>query len=494
MQTLSANRHHHHHVRELAPILNRTSEQAGRFIVTGGQNDKLAVEILNNVFESAIQSGSSDVHFEIDEIDGLKVRLRQGNDLKLLHHRLDCDGAKIAKTKICAKAKLDDQMRIRGQDGRMMVFFGGRRVDVRIAITPTVTGFKIVCRLLDSNNANIFLDTLEIPYLVKESLKRVSLQTQGMVLMSGPTGSGKTTTLYAILQHLNVEARHIITIENPVEYVIERFTQIEVDGNLTFADAMRSALRLDPDVIMVGEIRDEESAEIGLKASSTGHMVFSTVHANSAAATIARLQKLGLKHHDVAPVLSAMIAQRLVRRIPEDTFVDWVKPNDIEREWLSKRGLYSATRWFPRVDFSELMHDRIALIEMIEMTPRMRGIMESAADAGNLVSQIVEEAVTQPQFETLAQAGVRLAIEGKTTLHEVMKVCSEIDYIPTRRRFEQILLHQDSLQIESLDFLQAEIVKARAEGRIMSLEDELVRRGICSSESVNQAIRLSKLN
>jgi general secretion pathway protein E len=334
------------------------------------------------------------------------------------------------------------------------------------------------------------MDSLDMPFLVKETMKRVASQNEGVFLMSGPTGSGKTTTLYAILQFLNTATRHIITIENPVEYVIDNFTQIEVNGNLTFAHAMRAALRLDPDVIMVGEIRDEESANIALQAGSTGHMMLSTVHANSAAACLPRLSSLGLRNTEIAAVLSAMVAQRLVKSIPDPDDIEWVKPNDIEREWLVKQGLFSETFFFPRVA-REKMGGRVAMVEMIEMTPKIRTLLESGDQLNNLISSIIEEAVLQPQFETLAQSGVRLALEGKTTLAEVMQAAADIGYIPKRKRFEQILLQQGAIQIQILDELQKELSICRAEGKIVNLDEEIVDRGICSVEVVAQAVRLA---
>lgn len=300
---------------KLNPIQARTATQAGRFVSTGGHTEGHVVEVLDSIFEDAVINGISDIHFEFDDMEGVLVRFRIAGDLKFRPYVLDADVAQIAKTKICAKSKLDDQERLIPQDGRMMRIFWCTSCGHPCGDHPDRSGYKIVCRLLDSDNSDIQIDELEMPFLVKEAMKGVAVSPEGMVLLSGPTGSGKTTTLYAMLRHLNDESRHIVTIENPVEYSIKEFTQIDVDGNMTFAMAMKSALRLDPDVIMVGELRDEESASIGVKAGSTGHMMLSTVHANSAAETLTRLMSMGLKNNAISPVVSAMIAQRLVKRI-----------------------------------------------------------------------------------------------------------------------------------------------------------------------------------
>jgi type II secretory ATPase GspE/PulE/Tfp pilus assembly ATPase PilB-like protein len=475
----------------LAPIRFRGIERAGKFVSTGGANDDRVVALLNSIFETAVLSGTSDVHIEFDDIDGMDVRLRRSGDLGILAGTLDTEASRIAKTKICAKAKLDDQERLIPQDGRMMVFFGERRIDVRVAITPTVAGYKIVCRLLDSNNANSDVDTLDMPFMVRETMKRVVSSPEGMVLMSGPTGSGKTTTLYALLQSLKDETRHIITIENPVEYAVKSFTQIDVDGNMTFPRAMKAALRLDPDVIMVGEMRDEESASIAQKAGTSGHMVLSTVHANSAAESITRLLSFGLKGFEVSSVLSAVVAQRLVRKIASDADIQWVKPNDVESEWLSKRKMFRAEMVFPRISNCEFS-GRIPLVEMIEITPAIRRILESdATKAVNWISEIVELATNQDQFETLAQAGVRTALEGKTTLGEVMSATSDVAYIPTHCRWEQILIHRGDLKTSDLERVRREIYDMREEGVIISLKNHLIDTDTVSLKKIVLAMELA---
>ena len=468
----------------LAPIRERGIEQAGRFSESGNAADSIVVPFLNKVFESAVISGASDIHMELDDLDGMAVRLRKSGRLEVFSQTLAPEHAKIAKTKICAKSKIDDQERLVPQDGRMMVFFGGRRVDIRVAITPVVSGYKFVFRLLDSNNANADIDMLEMPFLLRQTMKKVVASPEGMVLMSGPTGSGKTTTLYALLQYLKKETVHIVTIENPVEYAVKTFTQIDVDGNMTFLKAMKASLRLDPDIIMVGEMRDEESAQIAQKAGTSGHMVLSTIHANSAAESITRLLAFGLKGFEVASVLSAVIAQRLVRKISPSAKIEWNPPNDVEREWLIKRRLYATQMMFPRM-ISGGFSGRIPLVEMIELTSGIRKILETdGGDATSWVSKIVELASKQEQFETLAQAGVRTALEGKTTLQEVMNCTSEVAYIPNQKRWEQILIHKGELKVSDLERLREEIYHMREAGHIMTLKHHLINTNTCTMAQV----------
>lgn len=474
-------------MRSLAPIKARGIEQVGRFVSTGGVHDERVVDFLNNVFEEAVLSGSSDIHIELDEIEGMTVRIRKSGHLEALDWYLDPDAARVAKTKICAKVKLDDQERLAPQDGRMMVYFGERRVDVRVAVTPTVSGFKFVFRLLDSYNADIDIDDLEMPFMVRETMKRIVSQPEGMVLMSGPTGSGKTTTLYALLQYIKDVTRHIITIENPVEYAVKTFTQIDVDGNMTFPMAMKAALRLDPDVIMVGEMRDEESAHIAHKAGTSGHMVLSTIHANSAAESITRLLAFGLRGFEVSSVLSSVIAQRLVRKISPDAEVIWADPTDVERDWLVRRNMYEPDMKMPHI-VSGGFQGRIPLVEMIEVTPEIRRIMEEGGeDATSWVPQIVEFAVKQEQFETLAQAGLRTVLEGKTTLQEVMGSTSDVAYVPTKRRWEQILMHKGQLSSLDVERLREDIYQHRMQGRIITLKEHVINTNTCTAEIVAAA-------
>jgi len=475
-------------VRSLAPIKARGIEQVGRFVSTGGVHDERVIEFLNYVFEEAVVSGSSDIHIELDEIEGMTVRIRKSGHLEALGLHLDPDAARVAKTKICAKAKLDDQERLTPQDGRMMVYFGERRVDVRVAITPTVSGFTFVFRLLDSHNADLDIDDLEMPFMVRETMKRVVSQPEGMVLMSGPTGSGKTTTLYALLQYIKDVTRHIITIENPVEYAVKTFTQIDVDGNMTFPMAMRAALRLDPDVIMVGEMRDEESAHIAHKAGTSGHMVLSTIHANSAAESITRLLAFDLRGFEVSSVLSSVIAQRLVRKISPDAELTWADPTDVERDWLTRRNMYEPGMKLPHI-VSGGFKGRIPLVEMIEVTPEIRRIMEGGGeDATSWVPQIVDLAVKQEQFETLAQAGLRTVLEGKTTLQEVMASTSDVAYVPTTRRWEQILLHKGQLDSLAVECMREEIYQQRMQGRIITLKEHVINTETCTAEIVDAAL------
>jgi len=482
MQQMSSNR-------DLAPIRTRTAEEAGRFVATGAGIEQRAVTLLNEVFEFAVLHRGSDIHLELDDIDGMAVRVRRSGALEIYSDSVEPECARVVKTKICAKAKLDDQERLLPQDGRMMLFMGGRRVDIRVSLTPTVSGYKFVMRLLDSNNARADIDALEMPFAVKQTMKHLATQPEGMMLLCGPTGSGKTTTLYALLQYVKDATRHIITIENPVEYTVKTFTQIDVDDTMTFAKAMRASLRLDPDVIMVGEIRDEESASIAQKAGTSGHMVLSTVHSNSSPESITRLLSFGLKGFEVSSVLSAVVAQRLVKRIASDAVLQWAPPTDVERQWLAKRGLYFSTMRLPHILQGQLS-GMIPLVEMIEITDEIRRFLEAGeGDTASWVPRIMDMAVQQDQFETLAQAGVRLVLEGKTTLSEVVQAIREGTYTPSHLRWEQRLTYQGVLDVSDLERVKRDIHAQRTQGKIVELQQVLVDQGLCTLEQITQAMR-----
>jgi general secretion pathway protein E len=269
---------------------------------------------------------------------------------------------------------------------------------------------------------------------------------------------------------------------------------MDVDGNMTFSRAMRSSLRLDPDVIMVGEIRDEESADIAQKAGTSGHMVLSTVHANSAAETITRLLAFGLKGFEISSVLSAMIAQRLVRKFDDECLLQWAPPNDVEREWLTKRNLYSKDLLFPTIVEGKLStRKRIPLVEMIEVTPEIRAVLESDATTSSAwVPQIVNLASQQEQFETLAQAGVRIALQGDTTLEEVMRASSEVAFVPEKLRWDQVLVLDGHIKVEAMEKIRRLIQEERALGNIIRLQDQLIESSACKPESILAAMRSPK--
>ncbi len=273
------------------------------------------VKLVTTIFVDAVKSRASDVHIEPGP-KYVKVRYRIDGKLRdVLKYPQNIHAAVVSRIKIISR--LDITARMRPQDGRSTLRVEERDVDLRISTLPSVRGEKVVIRLLDQSSGLVSIDSLGLPDKIFRRVVELISNPQGMILLTGPTGSGKTTTLYSILQQLQSETENIITIEDPVEYKISGITQVQVNEavGFTFPVALRSILRQDPDIIMLGEIRDRETAEVALKAAVTGHLVFSTLHTNDTVATVTRLLDIGIPHYLMNAALLGVLAQRLVRRL-----------------------------------------------------------------------------------------------------------------------------------------------------------------------------------
>lgn len=278
-------------------------------------DDAPAIRLINGLIAEGLRQGVSDIHIEPYET-ALVVRMRVDGVLteKL---RMPPHVAPVLVSRIKVMARLDIAERRMPQDGRISLSLGGKLVDVRVSTLPNRAGERVVMRLLDKENAGIGLVQLGLDEKAEDTLRRALAEPNGIVLVTGPTGSGKTTTLYAALRGLNDGARNILTVEDPVEYAVDGVGQTQVNSKvgLTFAAGLRAILRQDPDVVMIGEIRDRETADIAVQASLTGHLVLSTVHTNDAAGAITRMRDMGVEPFLLASTLRAVIAQRLVRRL-----------------------------------------------------------------------------------------------------------------------------------------------------------------------------------
>lgn len=287
------------------------------------------VRLVNSLLLQAVNQRASDVHIEPFE-NMVRVRFRVDGFLReIMTLPRAIRSSLTSRIKIMANMNITEK-RV-PQDGRIKIKVANRQVDMRVATTPTLFGEKVVIRLLDQENALLTLDKLGLSSKNSERLNKIISQPYGMILIAGPTGSGKTTTLYAALNQIHDPSKNIITIEDPVEYVMPGVTQIQVNpkAGLTFAVGLRSILRLDPDIIMVGEIRDRETAEIGVKAANTGHLVLSTIHTNDAVSTVGRLVEMGIESYMVAASLLGVVAQRLVRKLcPECKVPTDIGPED----------------------------------------------------------------------------------------------------------------------------------------------------------------------
>jgi len=306
-------------------------------------------------------------------------------------------------------------------DGHLACKFGKQRVDYRASFTPSVHGHKLVIRVLDSRNAPRSLNQLGLPPHIHEAVKKICSQNAGMLLVAGPTGSGKTTTLHNAMREVDREKRNVITIEDPVEYHVEGVTQIPVDSEhgVTFESMLRSVLRQDPDVIMVGEIRDVETARTAMQAAMTGHVVLSTVHAKDTIGSVFRVLNLGVEPYLVANSLNVILAQRLVR-----TLCDYckrsapLKPGQVVRMGRQGEG---ATKAFTPVGCSRCLgtgfKGRRAIFEMLDVTDELRDII-----MGEPTIQAMRRVIDQGVFTTLADSGWRLVVDGVSPIAEIERI------------------------------------------------------------------------
>ena len=378
------------------------------------------IRLVNLILQRAVEQRASDIHIEPFESQ-LKVRYRIDG---VLHEAeappSSSSAAVISRVKIMAR--LDIAERRLPQDGRIMLRIQGKELDLRVSTVPTSFGESVVMRLLDRQTIDFDFPSLGFDGERLETFLEVLERPHGILLVTGPTGSGKTTTLYTALSRLNTAERKIITVEDPVEYQLEGINQIQVKPaiGLDFAGALRSIVRQDPDVIMIGEMRDLETCRIAIQSSLTGHLVLSTLHTNSAAASITRLLDMGVESYLIASTVNGILAQRLVRRLDPDTREAFDAPPEL----VAEHGLERFTDerpirlYRPRADApGGGYRGRSAVTELLVMNEELRSLLMRHADAATL-----EEAARRGGLRTLHEEGLRQAVAGVTSLEEVLRV------------------------------------------------------------------------
>ncbi|WP_233896868.1 type II secretion system ATPase GspE [Pseudomonas sivasensis] len=378
------------------------------------------IRLVNLILQRAVEHRASDIHIEPFE-NQLKVRYRIDG---VLHEAeappSSSSAAVISRVKIMAR--LDIAERRLPQDGRIMLRIQGKELDLRVSTVPTSFGESVVMRLLDRQTVQFDFQSLGFDGQRLETFLEVLERPHGILLVTGPTGSGKTTTLYTALSRLNTAERKIITVEDPVEYQLEGINQIQVKPaiGLDFAGALRSIVRQDPDVIMIGEIRDLETCRIAIQSSLTGHLVLSTLHTNSAAASITRLLDMGVESYLIASTVNGILAQRLVRRLDPATREAFEAPAEL----IAEHGLDRFTEqrpimlYRPRADApGGGYHGRSAITELLVMNDELRSLLMRQADAATL-----EQAARRSGLRTLHEEGLRQAVAGVTSLEEVLRV------------------------------------------------------------------------
>jgi len=387
-------------------------------------SDAPIIKLVNNILSQAIKAGASDIHIEPYQ-DGFKVRSRIDG---ILHDLVSppkwIQAALISRIKIMAK--LDIAEKRLPQDGRLDVKIADQKIDVRVSTLPTSFGERVVLRLLNKTSSLLELKDLGLSPGDLDLIEGLVSSPNGIILVTGPTGSGKTTTLYSVLSTMINPDINIITVEDPVEYQIKGISQIQVNPKieLTFAKGLRSIVRQDPDVILVGEIRDQETAEIAVQSALTGHLVFSTLHTNDSASTVTRLVDIGVEPFLISSSLLAIIAQRLVRVLCKDCKTAYIPDPSI----LESLGITSAQLEGSHIQkavgcekcFNTGFRGRIGIFEILMMDESVKSIILTAFDA----HRIKEEAQRQ-KMVTLQQDGIRKVLEGTTTFEEVIRVAAK---------------------------------------------------------------------
>ncbi len=413
--------------------LNKVSASTAKFYNKGeGDIDRLkeiasqapVVELLNMVLLRAIREKASDIHFEPFEKD-YKIRYRiDGVCYDIAHPPRDLSPAISSRIKVMAN--LDVEENRLPQDGRIMMDIGGKNVDLRVSTLPTLYGESIVMRVLDRSIVSLSLDQLGMNDDVKTTIRRMIRRPNGILLTTGPTGSGKTTTLYSCLREINKIEYKIITSEDPVEYDIEGIIQVAINSkiNLTFARTLRHILRQDPDIIMVGEMRDFETAEIAVQAALTGHLVFTALHANDAPGAITMLMDMGIEPFLITSTVRAVIAQRLVRIICRRC----KKVYEPQRTELVELGIPEGQahgiKFYKGDGCSECngsgYKGRIGIYELFVMNEGIKDLIVKRA-----ASSAIRNIARRSGMKTLREDAVRKILDGITSVEEVLKVTKE---------------------------------------------------------------------
>ncbi len=393
-------------------------------------NEARVGDIVNMIIAASIKSNSSDIHIEAEE-KKIKIRFRIDG---VLH-----DAASVNKElwkKIISRMKVLTKVKInidnKPQDGRMSIATKKERIDIRVSFLPTNFGESVVMRLLRSGSIGLSFEDLGVRESDFNNLKKEILRPNGMIITTGPTGSGKTTTLYAILKKLNNQETKIITIEDPIEYQLKGVNQSQINEKYSFADGLKSIVRQDPDVLMVGEIRDLETAEIAIQASLTGHLVLSTIHTNDAAGTVPRFLSMGAKPFLLAPALNAMLGQRLVRKICKSCKME----DSLDEEKMKK--VKVTLEKLPKdekekIDFDNLKFykgtgcekcqnigykGRIGIYEIIIINEEIEKIILS----GKISEYDMRNIALKKGMTSMIQDGILKAIDGITSIEEVFRV------------------------------------------------------------------------
>lgn len=420
---------------EIASFAEKLSEEHGEsglfdmgaLSMDGDDSDATVAKLLQSLFEDAVQVGASDIHIEPDDNT---LRIRQRVDGVLQETLLPESGiASALVLRLKLMAHLDISEKRLPQDGRFNIKIKNKSIDIRVSTMPIQAGESVVMRLLDQSSGVLSFDEIGIPPSLRGRLELQIKRPNGLILVTGPTGSGKTTTLYSALNLLNAPGSKIITVEDPVEYRLPRINQVQVNSKigLDFSTVLRTALRQDPDVLLVGEMRDSETMEIGLRGALTGHLVLSTLHTNDAISSTLRLLDMGAPGYLVASALRAVVAQRLIRRLCDNCKTSHIAPIDqqVLLEQMTPEALQNTTFYSApgcqRCQFTGY-RGRIGVFELLELDSAMVSALRM--DDTEAFSVAAKKSET---FQPLAMAALDYAKQGITSLEEVFKLVDRFE-------------------------------------------------------------------
>jgi type IV pilus assembly protein PilB len=382
------------------------------------------VSLVNMAILTAIKDGASDIHIEPAR-SGTRIRTRIDGLLRdFMKPPAGMHAAIVSRVKVIGKMDIAEKRL--PQEGRVRIVAEKREIDLRVSSMPTLLGEKIVLRILDKANLHVRLEDLGFRPETLASFLRMLRQPHGLVLVTGPTGSGKTTTLYSALDLLSSAEKNIVTVEDPVEYQLDMVNQVQVQASIgmTFAKALRSLLRQDPDIMMVGEIRDEETARVAVQAALTGHLVLATLHTNDAPGAVARLLDMGVEPYLLSSALNGVVAQRLARTVCPNCVTKYYPSENV----LKDAGIIEKTRQiFRKGAGCDQCHNggyrgRTGIYEVMEINTDLRKLVHEAAP-----SHVLREKMTRAGILSLREEGVRVAIEGRTSLEEILDVTHSVD-------------------------------------------------------------------
>ncbi len=379
------------------------------------------IRFVNHIISKAVKVNASDIHIEPYQ-DKFHIRYRVDGVLYEMYSPPGwMQSAIISRIKVMAKLNIAEKRL--PQDGRIEVKIGNQQIDIRVSTIPTGFGERVVMRLLNKTGGLLKLSELGMSQNILEIINNLIRLPNGIILVTGPTGSGKTTTLYAVLSEINLPDINIITIEDPVEYQIKGIGQIQVNRKigLTFAKGLRSIVRQDPDVILVGEIRDQETAEIAVQSALTGHLVFSTLHTNDSASAITRLSDIGIEKYLISSAVKTVIAQRLVRVLCPDCKKEYI-PDEAEIKSLGMIGnLLKGKKIFKSSGCSECVNTgykgRMSIYEIMIMDSEIQNLILKTQDSNLIQQEAIRKGMT-----TLRQDGINKILNGETTIEEVLRV------------------------------------------------------------------------